>query len=1445
MVIIGQDNRTEITEVTNLDQNPLGSVVAIDGFQTGGEGSGILISPYHILTAAHVLESDNAARITLAKDVPGLPIRTTTLFPISDANANRSNGGALGGDSRYNGEAEDGYDVGLITLSNGESFSDSSKYIGLLAFVDPKDAMDYTVTTAGYPAVVRNADVDISKNAQYILRNENGDPLRPTSLSEPFDSAETAAQVLFSATGTIDEVLDNGNLRFSDSIDIERGQSGSGVWTTLEGDEPRVLGVISRQELGLSRVGIPLLRKNFAASIDTDFYVHFVENMKNRLGDDSGNDLPENAIVGSDENDEIEGSYRRERILGNEGQDTILGGDADDRLEGGAGYDILKGGKGNDSLQGDGANDSLDGGEGDTDVAVFSDKFENYEYSELTGSTFGVPEQGLITIEHVDGTYADGNDTLVGVEFGIFNGQPQQPLGGTNSATKNSIESATTRIIPLPLEDGVEKTEVVEVTGNTYNLRSYKLPTKASVSLTAPVDMLDGDIDYTLDISPYDPNSEYNIVYIVDTSQSMSGGKLQAVKNAYTDLINSHIDSGLADNGNFGVVEFSTNATSYSNLTPEEAISTINGLTTDTNPGTVYDGGLSDGLNFLGESSSSIDALLDANNIAYFVSGDISNKVTRSCFFGFCTTQNDYNSYFDEAERLKDYAEVRAFGFDDASPLQIDDVDSDDGTMLSSASGLSTELLKSGLRGEVESVNILLDGEVIDTLTPDQFTNNPAGLTYEGTVDNLDVSIDAENIVTAEVIFTPESNFATTTVEHTVTAGQGEVLDQNRNPINESGNEDVDPFERERIGSDGDDDIILGNVDRGASGGAGGDYIVGNRRDNILDGGAGDDTIFGHEGNDTIITGTGINKVDGGEDLDTVLYSDVSYQGNSSLSFSQTGSTLIYSDGNNYPHTDYLTDVEYLQFSDVRLDASTLEITPTIAEISDVSLIEGETASFTFNLDYSAPTDITFDYATQDIDAVALSDYTASSGQITIPAGETTATIDISTIEDTVYDEGTETFSLNLTNLTGATFSNNETELSLTAYIEDRDEPLNLTGTNKDDVLTGGDENDSLKGGAGNDYLYGNAGNDTLRGENGDDFVNGGEGDDSLFGNAGNDTVIGGDGYDRIVEISNGNFILSDTQLNANGIDTISEIEMVNLTGGNTDNLINASAVTAIDTIIKSQAGNDTIRGGAVRDIIDAGADDDIVLAYGGNDNIKGGAGNDSLNGGTGDDTIVASAGDDTIVGGSGIDLLIESGDNDFTLTNSSLIGNGSDSLTAIQQVNLTGGNSNNVIDASGTTSINKTILTGGGGDDTLMGGAKQDSLIGEAGNDLLEGGDLRDILYGGADNDILMGMSGNDVLRGEAGDDTLHGGAETDVLSGGAGADVFGVEVTTGRDVVLDFEDGTDRFSLGSDLSFDDLRIIGNAAGTVAAIRLESNDQLLTVVKNVSYSDLSEADFV
>lgn len=368
--------------------------------------------------------------------------------------------------------------------------------------------------------------------------------------------------------------------------------------------------------------------------------------------------------------------------------------------------------------------------------------------------------------------------------------------------------------------------------------------------------MLDGNIDYTLNISPYKPDTQYNISYILDTSASMDVGELQKAKDAYTDLTNYFIDNGLAENINFGVVKFSRNATPYFNLTASEAISTIQSLTSSpASEGTEYDNALYQGFNFL--SQSPLDAL-NTTNIAYFVS-------------------------------------------------------------------------------------------------------------------------------------------------------------------------------------------------------------------------------------------------------------------------------------------DTLTDIEFLQFSDVRVSTKTLQVTP-ILEVNDLTITEGSVASFVFNLDTPAPVDVTFNYNTADLDAVAGSDYVAASGQVTIPAGETTARVNIETIDDTVYAESTEALTLNLSELLGATFSNNQTEYSTVAYLENQDEPLILNGDQSDDVLIGGNNHDSLRGYNGNDYLDGNGGDDTLKGDNDNDTLVGGEGNDILQGNSGNDYLDGGAGSARFYVVSDNNITLSNNQVTGDGTDTFDRI---------------------------------------------------------------------------------------------------------------------------------------------------------------------------------------------------------------------------------------------------------------------------------------------------------------
>lgn len=113
--------------------------------------------------------------------------------------------------------------------------------------------------------------------------------------------------------------------------------------------------------------------------------------------------------------------------------------------------------------------------------------------------------------------------------------------------------------------------------------------------------------------------------------------------------------------------------------------------------------------------------------------------------------------------------------------------------------------------------------------------------------------------------------------------------------------------------------------------------------------------------------------------------------------------------------------------------------------------------------------------------------------------------------------------------------------------------------------------------------------------------------------------------------------------------------------------------------------------------------------------------------------------------------------------------------------------------------------LRGGNGNDELHGGAGNDKLMGNGGHDLLDGGDGDDTLLGGRGNDVLIGGDGLDILDGGAGDDTLAGGTGPDRMTGGRGSDIFvladgdggfGIFEGSWDDVILDYENGVDKFS-------------------------------------------------
>ena len=85
--------------------------------------------------------------------------------------------------------------------------------------------------------------------------------------------------------------------------------------------------------------------------------------------------------------------------------------------------------------------------------------------------------------------------------------------------------------------------------------------------------------------------------------------------------------------------------------------------------------------------------------------------------------------------------------------------------------------------------------------------------------------------------------------------------------------------------------------------------------------------------------------------------------------------------------------------------------------IDDLASVEQETTkTFTISLDHAVDHDITLDYTTVDGTAVAGTDYVATSGTITISAGETTATVSVELLSDDIV-ETNEAFALQLSNI--------------------------------------------------------------------------------------------------------------------------------------------------------------------------------------------------------------------------------------------------------------------------------------------------------------------------------------------------------------------------------------------------------------------------------------------
>jgi Ca2+-binding RTX toxin-like protein len=281
--------------------------------------------------------------------------------------------------------------------------------------------------------------------------------------------------------------------------------------------------------------------------------------------------------------------------------------------------------------------------------------------------------------------------------------------------------------------------------------------------------------------------------------------------------------------------------------------------------------------------------------------------------------------------------------------------------------------------------------------------------------------------------------------------------------------------------------------------------------------------------------------------------------------------------------------------------------------------------------------------------------------------------------------------------------------------------------------------------------LIGTIGLDRLVGSPAANTFEGGEGGDTLDGRAGPDVLAGQEGSDTVTYADR----TSAVQVDPDGAPD----------DGNADD----GPAGARDTVT---LGTENIIAGAGGDTLRGNASANSLTGLGGSDVLRGLNGDDILSGG---------AGNDTIDGGAHTDQLVESGNVNFTLTNTSLTGLGTDTLAAIERAKLTGGASANTINASAFSGT--TTLGGGGHNDLVIGGSSSDKVTGGNGDDTLRGGPGGDSLGGG---------EGADSLTGFAGDDQLAGGPGPDVLSGVGGRDTA-IYTDHGNNVTVDIDDVAD----------------------------------------------------
>jgi len=566
------------------------------------------------------------------------------------------------------------------------------------------------------------------------------------------------------------------------------------------------------------------------------------------------------------------------------------------------------------------------------------------------------------------------------------------------------------------------------------------------------------------------------------------------------------------------------------------------------------------------------------------------------------------------------------------------------------------------------------------------------------------------------------------------------------------------------------------------------DTLTGNGGDNALSGGAGNDTLEGAAGNDAL---------DGGVGIDTASYASATAAVTVSLALPGAQNTVGAG-------TDTLAGIENLtgtKYADV------------LSGDGGANVLTGGAGNDT--LGGGAGDDVLTGGAGNDTLAGGAGDDVLDGGVGIDTADYSSASagvwVDLSYSE---MDTGVgRDMLLSIENLTGSAYA----------------DVLSSSGSVTSTLLDGGAGDDLLTSYYGGATLNGGTGNDRLESWHGN--ANGGDGDDIFWVTGDVEGIIdGGAGIDTVVSQQLGKHTFKNIEvLDLYGLGGVgltvaqmasfttitdskvapSELLAIGILGpfSEVDMSVNSDGVHGV--LLNFSEAPAKVTGTAFADVITSY---DFRLNYG--DTLIGGGGDDVLTGFDGADTLDGGAGNDILDGGAWF-LVRPPGAPEFfdddadTVTYASAAagvtvnlalghvfqdtkGSGIDKLGGID--NLIGSAFADTLTGTG----NFNVLTGGGGNDTLISGGS-DTLIGGIGDDAYHlvytgdkiveaanqgndtvhagftytlGSTLENLTLTGSDNingtgntlaNTMVGNTGNNLLDGKAGADTLRGGLGDD----------------------------------------------------------------------------------